>query len=156
MWGSLTLAPINPRRTCAARVTILGLCVYVSLTQHLTFHTIIRATNNTNLLSGGWRSKILSDFLWKCFVAKLERFLLVRSVGHFFTSRKTRMHMNLNHVASVHFVLGETFFASSIIGHWQWVCLQQRYACSVKLLYLLDGRHVNAVILSFDPNKSRV
>ena len=37
----------------------------------------------------------------------------------FFTSRKTRMRMNLDHVASGHFVLGETFFAGSIIGHWQ-------------------------------------
>ena len=52
--------------------------VCVSVTQHLTLYVIIRATNNTNLLSGGWRLKILSDFLWKCFVAKLERFLLVR------------------------------------------------------------------------------
>ena len=33
---------INPRHTCAARVTILGLCVAV--TQHLTFHVIISAT----------------------------------------------------------------------------------------------------------------
>ena len=48
---------INPRRACAARVTVLGLCVCVcvcvSVTQHLTFHVIIRATNDTNLLSGG-------------------------------------------------------------------------------------------------------
>ena len=43
---------INPRRACAARVTVLGLCVCVSVTQHLTFHAIIRATNDTNL-SGG-------------------------------------------------------------------------------------------------------
>ena len=52
--------------------------VCVSITQYLTFHVIIRATNDTNLLSGGWRSKSLSDFLWKCFVAKLVRLLLVR------------------------------------------------------------------------------
>ena len=48
---------INPRRAHAARVTVLGLCVCVclcvSVTQHLTFHMIIRATNDTNLLSGG-------------------------------------------------------------------------------------------------------
>ena len=35
---------INPRRACAARVTVLGLCVCVSVTQHLTFHVIVRAT----------------------------------------------------------------------------------------------------------------
>ena len=76
---------INPRRARAARVTVLGLCVCVcvcvsvcvSVTQHLTLHVIIHATNDSNLPSGGWRSKILSDFLWKCFVAKLEHFLLV-------------------------------------------------------------------------------
>ena len=76
---------VNPRRcTCAVRVTVLGLCVCVSVcvsvTQHLTFHVIICATNGTNL-SGGWRSKILSDFLWKGFIAKLERFLFVRHMA---------------------------------------------------------------------------
>ena len=48
---------INPRHACAARVTVLGLCVYmsmcVSVTQHLTFHVFIHATNDTNLLGGG-------------------------------------------------------------------------------------------------------
>ena len=46
---------INPWRACTARVTVLGLCdcVCVSVTQHLTFDAIIRATNDTNLLSGG-------------------------------------------------------------------------------------------------------
>ena len=74
------LSLFNPRRACTARVTVLGLsvCVCVSVTQHLTLNVIIHATNDSNLPSGGWRSKILSDFLWKCFVAKLERFLLVR------------------------------------------------------------------------------
>ena len=34
--------------------TVLGLCVCVcvSVTQHLTFHVFIRATNDTNLLGG--------------------------------------------------------------------------------------------------------
>ena len=48
---------INPRRACAARVTVLGLCVClcvcVSVTQHLTFYVFIHATNDTNLLGGG-------------------------------------------------------------------------------------------------------
>ena len=48
---------VNPRRACAARVTALGLCVCVcvcvSVTQHLTLHGIIRATDNSNLPSGG-------------------------------------------------------------------------------------------------------
>ena len=48
---------INPRLAWAARVTVFGLCVCVcvcvSVTQHLTFHVFIRATNDTNLLGGG-------------------------------------------------------------------------------------------------------
>ena len=49
----------NPRYACAARVTVLGLrvcvylCICVSVTQHLTFHVFIHATNDTNLLGGG-------------------------------------------------------------------------------------------------------
>ena len=31
----------------------VSVCVCVSVTQHLTFYVIIRATNDTNLLSGG-------------------------------------------------------------------------------------------------------
>ena len=38
------------------------------VTQHLTFHVFIRATNY-NLVGDGWKSQPLSDFLWKCFVA---------------------------------------------------------------------------------------
>ena len=49
-------------------------------------------------------------FSLKCFVAKLESFLLVRLAymisRPFFTPRKTCMRMNLNHVAGGHFVLG--------------------------------------------------
>ena len=41
---------VNPRHACAAKVTVLGLCV-------CTLHVIIRATNDTNLLGGRWRSK---------------------------------------------------------------------------------------------------
>ena len=88
-------------------------CVCVSVTQHLTFNMIIRAANGTNPLSGGWRSKILSDLLWKSFVAKLERFLLVR------LHNKSAVFYSAENMASGHLFLGETFFASSIIGHWQ-------------------------------------
>ena len=54
----------------------VSVCVFV--TQLLTFHMIVRATNDNNLLSSGLKLKIQSDFLGKCFVAKLEHFLLLR------------------------------------------------------------------------------
>ena len=43
----------HAQRGLKMRVTVLGLCVCLLATQHLTFHVIIRATNDTNLLSGG-------------------------------------------------------------------------------------------------------
>ena len=49
---------INPRRACAARVTVLGLCLCVCVSACV----FIRGTNNTNL-GGGRKSEILSDFL---------------------------------------------------------------------------------------------
>ena len=66
---SFVLYPvINPQRACAARVIVLGLCVCVCVCVCLCvclcvrvclllnislFHVFIRATNDTNLLSGG-------------------------------------------------------------------------------------------------------
>ena len=116
----------------------LSVCVFV--TQHLTFHVIICATNNTNL-SGGWRLNSLSDFLWKCFIAKLELFLLVwlHDKSAIFFSADNALAYESGHVASGHFVLGEMFFANSIIAYWQLavsmpptkVCLQCKAAVPV-------------------------
>ena len=38
---------------CVSVCLCVCLCVCVSVTQHLTFYVFIRATNDTNLLSGG-------------------------------------------------------------------------------------------------------
>ena len=107
--------------------------------------------------------EILSDFLCKCFVVKLERLLLVRlyDKSAIFYSAENAHAYESGHMASGHFVLaiwGETFFASSIIAYWPLavsmpptkVCLQ------CKALYLQDERHVNAVILSFDSNEKQI
>ena len=53
-------------------------------------------------------SKVLSDFLWKCFVAKLERFLLVwlYDKSAIFCSAENAHAYESGHVASGHFVLG--------------------------------------------------
>jgi len=92
--------------------------VCVSVTQHLTFHVIICATNDTNLLSGGRRSKIKRFPLKKLRCeARVFPWVRLHYKSAIFYSMETRMRMNLDHVASGHFVLG--IFASSIIGHWQ-------------------------------------
>ena len=83
------------------------------------FTGFIRATNDSNLLSGGWRSKILSDFLWKCFVVKLECFLLVRlhdKSAIFYSAENAHVYEPLTVWLVAVLFLGEMFFASSIIG----------------------------------------
>ena len=124
------------------------LSVCLSVTQHLTFHVLMHATNNTNLLSGGWRSKSLSDFLWKCFVAKLEVSCLYGYMisRPFFTPQKARMRMNLDHVASGHFVLRRGVLCRLLaIGR---SMPPTSYARSVKLLFTCKTEDVNAVIMA--------
>jgi len=53
-WNSLTLgAHAQQGLQYLVCVCVSVCCVCVSVTQHLTFHAIIRATNDTNLLSSG-------------------------------------------------------------------------------------------------------
>ena len=74
----LHVVVINPRRTCAARVTVLGLCVCVcvSVQSNLRSCANTRATRNTYGFSVARIVKIKSRFLLKCFVQKLESYLL--------------------------------------------------------------------------------
>ena len=115
-WGSGTLLP-------SAHMRALGLCVClcVSVTQYLTFHVFLRVyLCHKRYLPSRRRTKV-ENFLWKCFVAKLERFLLVwlRQVGHFLLHGKcTCVWIWTTWLAAILF-LGETFIASSIIGHWR-------------------------------------
>ena len=56
---------INPRRACAARVTVVGsVCVFVclSVTQHLTSRTFIRPTNDMTYLTGDEGQKVCGVF----------------------------------------------------------------------------------------------
>ena len=63
------MSVINPRRSCAARVTVVGsvcvcvcVCVCVSVTQHLTYRMFIRPTNDTTYLTGNKGQKICGVF----------------------------------------------------------------------------------------------
>ena len=72
---------INPRRACAARVTVLGLCVClsvcVSVKSHLTSRMSNRAINEQAYLVAYERQKICGDFpetsAFKSYAKKHER-----------------------------------------------------------------------------------
>ena len=80
---------INPRCACAARVTVVGfVCLSVCLsvcysTSHLS--NVCSSQKRYHLPNGRRRSENLWGFLWKCSVAKLERFrhCTASEVGHF-------------------------------------------------------------------------
>ena len=105
------------------RVTVLGLCVCVCVCVCLLLNISLFTwlfMPQTILTFSAADEGLLSDFFWKCFVAKLERFLLVRlhDKSAIFTLRKTRMRMNLDTWLAAILFLGETFFAGSIIAYW--------------------------------------
>ena len=85
---------------------------------------------------------------------KLERFLLVRlhdKSAIFYFAENAHAYES-GHVASGHFVLGETFFASSIIGHWQLSMPPTKVRPQCKAAVPVRRKtceFVNAVILSF-------
>ena len=57
------LGVINPRRACAARVTVVGsVCVCLSVTQHLASRTFIRPTNDMTYLTGDEGQKFCGGF----------------------------------------------------------------------------------------------
>ena len=56
---------INPRRACAAMVTVVGsvcLSVYLSVTQHLASQMFICSTNDTTYLTGNEGQKVCGVF----------------------------------------------------------------------------------------------
>ena len=62
---SVCLSVINPRRACAARVTVVGsvcLSVCVSVTQHLTSPMFVRLTNDTTYLTDNEGQKFRAVF----------------------------------------------------------------------------------------------
>ena len=56
------LAVINPWHTCAVRVTVLGLCVCLSVHGYLVYHAITRQTRITSDFSVPWPVKIKRRF----------------------------------------------------------------------------------------------
>ena len=69
---SVTIFSFNPRRACAARGTVVGfVCVCYSQSH---FSSVCSSQKGYDLIYGQWRAESLWGFLWKCSVAKLERF----------------------------------------------------------------------------------
>ena len=69
VWHLLSDIIINPRRACAARVTVVGsvcvcvcVCVCLSVTLHLTSRMFVRLTNDTTYLTGNEGQKFRTVF----------------------------------------------------------------------------------------------
>ena len=72
---------INPRRACAARVTVLGLCVFPILA----VRTMKSITENTIVLSVSFAAILKRHFSLNCLTWKLERFLLTSAGAAIFS-----------------------------------------------------------------------
>ena len=90
---------INPRRAWAARVTVVvRVCVCVSVCLSVTpllECSFVSQTIYTTYLTGNEGQKFLNGFLWKCSVAKLERFhhcTTNASIRHFITAENAHTH----------------------------------------------------------------
>ena len=72
----ILLTPINPRRACAARVTVLG-SVCLSVKSHLTYGASVRPENAVTYSAGNEGQKICGDLpettAFKSYAAKHER-----------------------------------------------------------------------------------
>ena len=68
---------INPRRACAARVTVVVLCVCLSVKSHLTYGASVRPENAVTYSAGNEGQKICGDLpettSFKSYSAKHER-----------------------------------------------------------------------------------
>ena len=53
---------INPRRACAARVTVVVLCVCLSVTLNLTSRVFVRLTKDMTYLTGNESQKFCAVF----------------------------------------------------------------------------------------------
>ena len=77
---------INPRRACAARVTVVVSCVCVCLSAHalLAVHAIKSITKDTIVLSVRFAAILKWNFSLNCLIRKIEHFLLTLAgaVGH--------------------------------------------------------------------------
>ena len=67
----------NPRRACAARVTVVVLCVCLSVKSHLTYGASVRPENAVTYSAGNEGQKICGDLpettAFKSYAAKHER-----------------------------------------------------------------------------------
>ena len=69
----------NPRRTCTGRVTVLGLCVCVSVKSHLTSGVSVCPPNTVMYSAGNKGQKICGDFSE---TAPLQRYTASCFVGY--------------------------------------------------------------------------
>ena len=91
----------NPRRACAARVTVVGLSVCplvnISRLEHLfVLKTLSHTQRATNVkMIGGITLKPLH-----CRDSALQHCTAIRAVGHFYFAENTHVHYSTTHVLS--------------------------------------------------------
>ena len=85
---------VNPRRACAARVTVVG-SVCVSVKSHLTYGASVRPENAVTYSAGNEGQKICGVF---SVTAPLQRYgtcslYRTRAVGHFYSAENAHAHI---------------------------------------------------------------
>ena len=86
---------INPRRTCTARVTVVGyVCVCVSVTPHLTSRVFVRLTKDTTYLTGN-EGQTFGTVFSKTFRCKARALPRLQASAQSAILSLRKMHMRL-------------------------------------------------------------
>ena len=151
---------VNPRHTCAARVTVLGLCVCVCvsvcLSTEISYLAQLRVKQETNNLHG-----IKGCFVLKCFVRKLEHYLLTTArIGRPFCCTYTNVtHVFICTQIGVGLDAGAVNYVHALYpspSHWfTRVCIRiyllriaYTRVCFIHMCYCAEGLHFSAFTLS--------
>ena len=94
---------INPRRACAARVTVVGfVCVCVSVKSHLTYGASVRPENAVTYSAGNEGQKICGVFSEDAPLLRSSEVVVVFHTFRwpfFFIAKAARMHIGIHSYA---------------------------------------------------------
>ena len=99
---AICILVVNPRRACAARVTVVGsvcvcvcVCVCLSVKQHLTYEASVRPENAVTYSAGNEGQKFVGFSLkpLRCRDTALAHCTATRAVGHFYSAENAHAHI---------------------------------------------------------------